>query len=80
MGGAITKQVGALRRFSIPIAVTGGVLCSGVVALLEVLADVKVSFDLEIRDTLLLVFFSTIGLSAKLRQGSPMRSEIPSLP
>jgi ESS family glutamate:Na+ symporter len=66
VGNAITKGFGALRRFSIPIAVTGGVLCSGVVALLDVLADVEVSFDLATRDTLLLVFFSTIGLSAKL--------------
>ncbi|MGH0030202.1 MAG: sodium/glutamate symporter [Myxococcota bacterium] len=66
VGERITQAVGALQRFSIPIAVTGGVLCSGVVALLEVFADVKVSFDLETRDTLLLVFFSTIGLSAKL--------------
>lgn len=62
----ITQKAGALRRFSVPIAVTGGVLCSGVVALLDVLTDVRVSFDLEIRDTLLLVFFSTIGLSSKL--------------
>jgi ESS family glutamate:Na+ symporter len=66
VGGAITRNFGPLRRFSIPIAVTGGVLCSAVVALLDVFADVKVSFDLELRDTLLLVFFSTIGLSAKL--------------
>ncbi|MBW2244012.1 MAG: sodium/glutamate symporter [Deltaproteobacteria bacterium] len=66
VGELITQKVGALQRFSIPIAVTGGVLCSLVVALLDVFAEVRVSFDLEIRDTLLLLFFSTIGLSAKL--------------
>jgi ESS family glutamate:Na+ symporter len=55
-----------LRRFSIPIAVTGGILCSAVVAGLDLLGGVKVAFDLEVRDSLLLVFFSTIGLSAKL--------------
>ncbi len=66
LGSAITSRVVLLRRFSIPIAVTGGILCSAVVALLEVLWEIRVDFDLSIRDTLLLVFFSTIGLSAKL--------------
>ena len=66
LGGWITQSIASLRRFSIPIAVTGGILCSAVVACLDLLADVKVSFDLGVRDTLLLVFFSTIGLSAKL--------------
>ncbi len=66
LGSAITSRVVVLRRFSIPIAVTGGILCSAVVALLEVLWEIRVDFDLSIRDTLLLVFFSTIGLSAKL--------------
>ncbi len=66
VGELITQKLAPLRRFSIPIAVTGGVLCSLVVALLDVFAGLHISFDLAIRDTLLLVFFSTIGLSAKL--------------
>ncbi|MBW2314362.1 MAG: sodium/glutamate symporter [Deltaproteobacteria bacterium] len=65
-GQGITKRIDVLRRFSIPIAVTGGILASAVVAGLDLLAGVQVSFDLSVRDTLLLVFFSTIGLSAKL--------------
>jgi ESS family glutamate:Na+ symporter len=67
VGGAVTRRIPLLLRFSIPIAVTGGLLCSILVALLDVLADVRVGFDLTTRDTLLLVFFSTIGLSAKVR-------------
>jgi ESS family glutamate:Na+ symporter len=66
LGAAITSRVALLRRLSIPIAVTGGILCSLVVALLDGVADVYIKFDLSLRDTLLLVFFSTIGLSAKL--------------
>jgi ESS family glutamate:Na+ symporter len=72
LGSALTARVRLLQRFSIPVAVTGGILCSLVVALLDAFADVRVVFDLAIRDTLLLTFFSTIGLSAKLgllRQG-----------
>jgi ESS family glutamate:Na+ symporter len=67
LGSQITNNVGLLQRFSIPLAVTGGILCSVIVALLDVFADIRVHFDLEIRDSLLLIFFSTIGLSAKLR-------------
>jgi ESS family glutamate:Na+ symporter len=67
VGDRLTKKLAWLRRFSIPIAVTGGIVCSVMVALLDLFAGVRVSFDLEIRDSLLLVFFSTVGLSAKLR-------------
>ncbi len=66
-GEQITLRVPALRRFSIPIAVTGGILCSVIVAVLNLLGGIEVKFNLELRDTLLLVFFSTIGLSAKFR-------------
>ena len=67
VGGTMTRAVPILRSFNIPIAVTGGLGCSLVVAALAA-ADIRVSFDLSARDTLLLVFFSSIGLSAKLRQ------------
>jgi ESS family glutamate:Na+ symporter len=66
-GERITARLPFLQRFSIPIAVTGGILCSLVVAALDIFGGIRMSFDLELRDTMLLVFFSTIGLSAKLR-------------
>ncbi|MGI9431799.1 MAG: sodium/glutamate symporter [Myxococcota bacterium] len=68
LGHTITGWFEPLRRFSIPVAVTGGVVCSLVVALLDVFGDVQVTFDLAMRDDLLLTFFATIGLSAKLGQ------------
>jgi ESS family glutamate:Na+ symporter len=67
LGGFLTGRVALLRRFHIPIAVTGGLALSIALALLEIGSGVRVSFDLDMRDTLLLVFFSTIGLSAKLQ-------------
>ena len=57
IGQQITARLTFLRRFSIPIAVTGGLLCSLVVAGLDIFGDIRVVFDLELRDTLLLVFF-----------------------
>jgi len=67
IGISITKKVNFLKIYNIPEPVTGGLICSLIVALLDVFADTKVYFDLHLRDFLLLVFFSTIGLSANLR-------------
>ena len=64
-GTKVNARIALLNRFNIPAAVTGGVVCSVVVAMIGLLADRQIVFDMSIRDSLLLVFFSTIGLSAK---------------
>ncbi|MEZ0121914.1 MAG: sodium/glutamate symporter [Candidatus Reddybacter sp.] len=66
VGAWANKKIAFLNRYSIPVAVTGGLLCSTLVAFLYAFADVKISFDMALRDSLLLLFFSTIGLGAKL--------------
>ncbi len=66
LGSFITLRVAFLRRYSIPVAVTGGLLCSLVIMAIYYVFDITVEFDTELRDLLLLLFFSTIGLSAKL--------------
>lgn len=65
VGNRITRSVPLLSKYSIPIAVTGGLLCSLVVAAIGALGGPKITFDMTIRDTLLMVFFTTIGVSAK---------------
>ena len=67
VGTFITNRVAFLRRYSIPVAVTGGLLFSALTALLHGAFDVTVTLDLRLRDVLLLAFFTTIGLSAKVR-------------
>ena len=67
LGASLTRKIGFLRRYSIPDAVTGGLICSVVVALIYTFADLQITFSTRMRDILLLVFFTTIGLSAKLR-------------
>ena len=66
LGASVNKKVSFLTRYSIPVAVTGGLICSTLVALLYTFADIKITFDMDLRDTLLLIFFSSIGLGAKL--------------
>lgn len=65
VGNLITRAVPFLSKYSIPIAVTGGLLCSMIVLLVSALGGPKIVFDMTIRDTLLMVFFTTIGVSAK---------------
>jgi len=67
LGRYLTTHVAFLDRYHIPPAVTGGLLCSVLTAVINVIWDVEITFDLALRDLLLLFFFSTIGLSAKLR-------------
>ncbi len=72
LGKLLTRKLPILERCNIPTAVTGGIICSLLVALLTAVWDICVTFDLQLRDLFLLFSFSTIGLGAKmntLRQG-----------
>lgn len=76
LGKAINKKVSFLRNFNIPEAVTGGVLASIIFGLIYLVAGVQLQFALGIRDSFLLIFFTTIGLSSKIstliRGGKPL--------
>ena len=56
-----------IRRYSIPEPVVGGFLCACVVGLAYGVLGVKIEFDLQVRDTLLLYFFAAIGLKSDLK-------------
>lgn len=66
-GKILTLNIDLLRRYSIPEPVAGGFLCIAVTGLLWALFDLKVSFEVGIRDFLLLVFFAGIGLKSDIR-------------
>ena len=66
LGLYLNRKVALLRDNYIPPAVSGGLICSALVLALRSFAELEIRFDLQIRDVLLLVFFSTVGLSAKL--------------
>jgi ESS family glutamate:Na+ symporter len=55
-----------LNKYSIPVSVAGGFIFSLVAALFEFSELLQLSFDLELRSVLLLIFFSTIGLNARI--------------
>ena len=68
IGFHVNRRIGFLHTYNIPPAVSGGLLISLLIAVIEATGGVQIRFDLQLRDLLLITFFSTIGLSARLRQ------------
>ncbi|WP_253276805.1 sodium/glutamate symporter [Ruegeria sp. 6PALISEP08] len=65
LGARINSKVVVLRQFNIPEPVTGGLLASLVVLALYLLFNLELSFELNTRDSLLVLFFAGIGLNAR---------------
>ena len=66
LGRCIRRSAPILRRIDVPDAVVGATIVAVLCLLAELSAGVQITFGTELRDILLLVFFTTIGLSAKL--------------
>jgi ESS family glutamate:Na+ symporter len=67
LGMYLNKKIKFLGDNYIPPAVTGGLLFSTAMAFLYQFGDIELEFDMRFRDLLLLVFFSTVGLSAQIK-------------
>ena len=67
LGKWLTTKVAFLREYSIPEPVSGGLIASILFGALFGIFGLEFQFDLEIRDTLLIVFFTVIGLSSKMK-------------
>jgi len=61
-----SSDAALLRDYNIPEPVVGGLLFSLLFALIYFVFDVTVQFELGARDFLLVYFFTTIGLNARL--------------
>ena len=66
-GRALVARVPLLKRFSIPAPVVGGGLMAILLAVLTGVFGTTVSFNLALKDSLLLMFFTTVGLGADVR-------------
>ena len=67
IGKGIRAGLPWLKRIDLPDPVVGGLLVALMVLTLHVSGSLEFVFGKALRDLLLLVFFATIGLSAKLR-------------
>jgi len=65
LGRFLNKKVSFLQKYNIPEPVTGGILASVFFSGIYFIFDRSVDFSLEQRDTLLVIFFTCVGLSAK---------------
>ncbi|SDI72109.1 sodium/glutamate symporter [Aliiruegeria lutimaris] len=66
LGAKLTRKVAFLRDFNIPEPVSGGLLVAVATMLVFIFYDRAISFDLSARDYFLLVFFTGIGLNARI--------------
>lgn len=66
VGMRLTDRIAFLRNFNIPEPVTGGVLAALVGLVIFLTTGMEIEYDLETRDTLLVYFFTTIGLNARI--------------
>jgi ESS family glutamate:Na+ symporter len=66
LGKYLNRKVGFLAEYNIPEPVTGGVLASLLLWLVYSLTDFFLTFSLDQRDTFLIIFFTSIGLSSRI--------------
>lgn len=66
LGAFLTRQVAFLRNYNIPEPVSGGLAVAVGTWLYFVITGSQIVFDLAVRHYLLVVFFATIGLNARI--------------
>lgn len=74
VGTAVQARIGFLRNNNIPVPVVGGLLFAVVTTLIFLGLDLRVGFDMALKEPMMLAFFTTIGLGADFRllvQGGP---------
>lgn len=72
IGRVLIQKIPILRNYNIPEPVAGGIIAALFFYILFKFFDLSLKFDADIQKTLMLMFFTSIGLSAsliKLKQG-----------
>lgn len=64
VGVLITRNWNFLRKYDIPVPVTGGLVFAFIFFIAQVTLDVKIGFEESIKDPFMLMFFTSVGLSA----------------
>ncbi|MGK7912301.1 MAG: sodium/glutamate symporter [Synechococcus sp.] len=67
LGKYLNRKIKFFQEYNIPEPVSGGIIASVLFWAAYSLFQVEVSFSLGLRDDLLIIFFTTIGLSSKLK-------------
>lgn len=67
IGAIIQSKVKVFNQLAIPSPIIGGILVAILLALADSWFGIRISFATGLRDILILVFFVTLGLTAKLK-------------
>jgi ESS family glutamate:Na+ symporter len=67
LGKYLNKKFHVLRRYNIPSPVTGGIIASLFFGLIYLVFNLDIIFSTHYRDILLIIFFTAIGLSTKVK-------------
>ena len=67
IGAAVQGRVGFLRNNNIPVPVVGGLLFAVLTTVIFLGFDLRLGFDMQLREPMMLAFFTTIGLGADFR-------------
>ncbi len=66
IGHGINRHVSIFRKYNIPEPIVGGLVVAGFITLLHAY-DITITFSLPMQNTLMLMFFSTVGLAASYK-------------
>ncbi|MCC8366924.1 MULTISPECIES: sodium/glutamate symporter [Xenorhabdus] len=66
LGRKLVQSISFLEKYTIPEPVAGGLLVAFVLLAVKQSTGWEVSFDLSLKDPLMLAFFATVGLNANL--------------
>lgn len=72
VGFSVVNKIGILKRYNIPEPVAGGLVAAIITYILFKAFDITVNFDANIQQVFMLMFFTSVGLSAslvKLKEG-----------
>ncbi|UYZ84604.1 sodium/glutamate symporter [Entomomonas sp. E2T0] len=68
LGQFLVTKVNILNRYTIPGPVAGGLFAAIMLLLAKIIFDWQVTFDMSLRDPLMLMFFASVGLNANIEQ------------
>ncbi|GIU17026.1 sodium/glutamate symporter [Shewanella colwelliana] len=67
IGHTVNRHVAAFKKYNIPEPIVGGLIVAAVITVLH-FNKISLAFTLSMQNTLMMMFFSTVGLAASYKQ------------
>ena len=66
IGHSVNRHIALFRKYNIPEPIVGGLIVAGIITVLH-FNSISLEFSLSMQNTLMLMFFSTVGLAASYK-------------